>query len=82
MNSNQPIFPKFTIRVKDTTYFITPVCEPDCIYYEVWINYEKLFELELAADGHWRAVEDGLVPVYDELLDSIGNAILKHQSFS
>jgi hypothetical protein len=50
----------------------------DCTFYEVSADREKLFTLKLAADGHWKALEDGLIPVYDELFDDIGNAILRH----
>jgi hypothetical protein len=69
---------EFTLNVNDIVYFIKPVCDVDYIYYEVSTDREKLFTLQLFADGHWKTVEDNIVPIYGELLDNIGNAILRH----
>jgi hypothetical protein len=57
MNGNQPMPREFTLNVNDIVYFIKPVCDVDYIYYEVSTDREKLFTLQLFADGHWKTVE-------------------------
>jgi hypothetical protein len=71
----------FEIRIDTHTFQIKPHCEKDCIMYEVFRGSEKLFTLEMAADGNWKTVEAEVMSVHEALIAEIGDAIMKHYTF-
>ena len=71
----------FLITIHNHNYLILPFCNDDCIMYEVIIGNEKLFILEMAADGSWKTVEADVMPANKVSVAAIGNAITKHYTY-
>ena len=71
----------FLITIHNHNYLILPFCNDDCIMYEVIIGNEKLFILEMAADGSWKTVEAEVIPGHEALIGEIGKAIMKHYTY-
>ena len=69
----------FTIKVNKVSYTIHPYCEFDCTLYEVFTNCEKLFTLKKASDGNWVTNEQDIVPISEELVEDIGEALEQYQ---
>ena len=68
----------FAVEVYNKTYFINPLCESECMMYEVSTACEKLFTLQVGADGNWRTNEPDIIPINKDLIAEIGDAIGRH----
>ena len=68
----------FVIHLHSNNYQIKPYCEVDCTNYEVFTFREKLFTLQMSADGSWKTVEGNVIPINKALIAQIGDAIRKH----
>jgi hypothetical protein len=69
----------FKIKVNDVSYTIHSYCEFDCTLYEVFTNCEKLFTLKKVSDGNWVTNEHDIVPISEELVENIGEALEQYQ---
>lgn len=69
----------FTIRVHNIVYIIRPYCETDCNLYEVFTNCEKLFTLKKTSDGTWTTDEQDIIPISEDLVYDIGEALEQYQ---
>jgi hypothetical protein len=68
----------FFIHLHDNDYRIKPFCEVDCMMYEVFTNCDKLFTLHIGADGNWKTHEANVIPINENLINEIGDAIANH----
>ena len=79
MNNNLPTMEEsFVIHLHNNTYQVKPYCEVDCTTYEVLTFCEKLFTLQMGADGNWKTLEANVIPINQALIADIGEAITKH----
>ena len=69
----------FTIKVNNVAYTINPYCDVDCTLYEVFTNCEKLFTLKKASDGSWTTNEQDVIPISENLIEDIGEALDQYQ---
>ncbi len=69
----------FSIKVHNVSYTIHPYWEMDCTLYEIFTNCEKLFTLKKASDGNWTTNEKDIVPIYENLIEDIGEAVEEHE---
>ena len=69
----------FTIKVHNVFYTIQPYCEFDYNLYEVFTNCEKLFTLKKVSDGTWATNEQNIIPISDDLVEDIGEALEQYQ---
>ena len=69
----------FTIRVHNVSYTIRPYDEFDSTLFEVFTNCEKLFTLKKVSDGTWVTNEQNIIPISENLVEDIGEALEKYQ---
>jgi hypothetical protein len=69
----------FIIKVNNISYTIHPYCEVDCNLFEVFTNCEKLFTLKKASDGNWTTDEKDIIPISEDLIADIGEALEQYQ---
>jgi hypothetical protein len=69
----------FTIKVHNIVYTIQPSCEVDCTLYEVFTNCEKLFTLKKASNGNWITDEKDIIPISEDLIEDIGEAVEEYE---
>ena len=72
----------FTIEVSNLTYTVKSYCEVDCTFYEIFTNCEKLFTLKKGSDGVWKTNEADIIPISDDIIADIGDAIDKHSAYN
>lgn len=68
----------FIIKVHNVSYIVKPYCKADCTLYEVFTNCEKLFTLKKASDGNWITDEYDIIPISEDIVDDIGQAVEEH----
>ena len=71
----------FIIEVSNLNYHIKSYWEEDSIYYEVFTNCEMLFTLYKISDGSCIPREANVIPISNDMLGDIGNAIDLHLTF-
>lgn len=69
----------FTIKVNELIYTVKPHENFDSALYEVFTNCEKLFTLKRGNDGRWITNEDDIIPLYDTLVEDIGEALDQYE---
>ena len=69
----------FTVSVNNLVYTINPYYEVDCTLYEVFTNCEKLFTLKKASNGTWTTHEKDIIPISENLIEDIGEALEQYQ---
>jgi hypothetical protein len=69
----------FEIKVNNVSYTIHSYWEFDCTLYEVFTNCEKLFTLKKARDGNWITNEKDIVPISEDLVEDIGEALEQYE---
>ncbi len=72
-------FESFTIKVYDRFYIIKPRWNNDCTLYEVFTNCDKLFTLRKMKSGNWTTNEADVIPIYNEVVDDIGEALEEYE---
>lgn len=65
----------FVIEVNDLKYTIQPNKKEDKMEYEVFTNCEKLFTIKKEIDGDWNTVESDIIPITEDIIFDIGEAI-------
>lgn len=69
----------FMVKVHNVLYTVKPHCETDCTLYEVFTNCEKLFTLRKAGDGNWITNEHDIIPITEDIVDDIGEAVEEYE---
>ncbi len=69
----------FTIKVNELSYIVKPQQNFDSTLYEVFTNCEKLFTLRRCEDGNWVTNEDDIIPLYETLVEDIGEALNQYE---
>jgi len=71
----------FVVHVNEHKYRIEPICDVDCIWYEVFTDSGKLFTVEMGADGKWKTLEANVFAIDKALISEIGKSIIKYYTF-
>ncbi|MEP6465024.1 MAG: hypothetical protein ABJB05_01910 [Parafilimonas sp.] len=71
----------FDINVNELTYSISTDKDVDSMCYEVFTKCEKLFTLKKSSDGSWKTNEEDIIPISENLVEEIGDAIERHLMF-
>ena len=72
-------FESFTVKLYERFYIIKPVWNTDCVMYEIFTNCDKLFTLRKTNGGNWITNESDVIPINNELVDDLGEALEEHE---
>ncbi len=72
-------FESFNIKVYERFYIVKPLWNADCIMYEIFTNCDKLFTLRKNKSGTWMTNETDIIPIYNELVEDIGEALDEYE---
>ncbi|HVX25369.1 MAG TPA: hypothetical protein VHB70_03450 [Parafilimonas sp.] len=69
----------FNIKVNELSYIVKPQQLVGSTLYEVFTNCEKLFTLKRNNEGRWVTNEDDIIPLYETLVEDIGEALNQYE---